>query len=142
MKTYNAWLLEGRVPAAGERAEHYFVNADRSKGVAAFRLDQTVPIHVESIADCEELITREEWDAVKPKKGAARPTAKVRLNDRGMFQIWVGNNKPVIEHLRKNYWSFDSRTHRWCARLDVDISNVVIALEKLGCTVTVEDTNA
>lgn len=135
MKTYNEWLAEGRVPAAGERAGHYRTNAEHSKGVALFREDQTVPIEPED-PDLTNVITREEWDA-RPRHTVTKPTAKLSLDDRGTFRIWVGNNKPVIEHLRNNGWSFNSRDHRWCAKLDADISYVQAALEKLGCTVDV-----
>lgn len=141
MRTYNEWLLEGRVPAAGEKAEHYAVNADRTRGVAVFREDQTTPIEPRP-AECTVLVTREEWDAVplaQRRRKTAKPVARVRKNERGAYEIWVGNNKDVIAHLRKNGWVFNSRVHRWVAKLDTHVSNVVTALEKLGCTVTVED---
>lgn len=145
-QTYNEWLYDGRVPAAGEHAELYATNADRTAGVALFREDQTTAIDARRPDGCDVVITREEWDTIRKerkrasaRKNPAGPTAKVRVNDRGMFQIWVGNNKDVIAHLRKNLWRFDKNSHRWCARLDTDISHVVLALEKLGCAVTVED---
>lgn len=147
--TYNEWLLEGRVPATGERADHYATNPERTAGVALFREEQTTGIAVARPVGCTEIITREEWDAARKerkrasaRKNAAGPTALVRVTDRGMFQVWVGRNKAVIEHLRKNHWRFDKNTHRWCAKLDADISVVVHALEKLGCTVTQEDADA
>ena len=140
MRTYNEWLVAGRVPAAGERAEHYRVNADRSEGVALFREDQTIPIEPAN-PDLTDVITREEWDAgaAARRRTVAKPTAKLCQDARGTFRIWVGNNKPVIEHLKKNGWRFNSRDHRWCAKLEADISYVQAALEKLGCTVVVDD---
>ena len=139
MRSYNEWLLQGRVPAAGERADYYRVTPDRSKGVALFREDQTAAI-VDPVPQ-GDIIPREEWDAGKAtrRRKNAGPTARVRLNERGTFEVWVGNNKPVIEHLRTHGWKFTPSVHRWCAKLEADISYVVAALEKLGCEVVQDD---
>ena len=137
MRSYNEWRLEGRTPLAGEHAQHFRVNADRTKAVAIFREDQTVPVQPDETVG-GQIITAEEWQELKRTRSRdARRLAKVTFID-GRFQIWCGNNKVVIEHLKKNHWKFDPAAHRWCAKLDVDVSQVQAVLEKLGCRVEVE----
>lgn len=122
---------------AGEHADHYRVNADRTNGVALFREDQTQFIgdRDAKYADCVQVISREEWEA--HKREAKRPVAKVR-QDGDRFEIWIGRNKDAAKHLRDHGWKFNRAQNRWCARTSVDVAAVQAALEQLGCRVEVE----
>lgn len=139
MQTYDEWLRVGRVPAAGERAQHYRTNEARTVGLALFREDQTVPIGMREAAnpDADIVITREEWQAAKKKAKEPGPAVRVHQTSSGLA-VWVGSNKKLIAFLKENGWKFDRSSHRWRIATDLTLEEFVETWTEVGCRVMVE----